>query len=75
MPCETFGNISQFYCKILPQSEYSGPRLVVYPRLLIQYISSDPTYLNADLFVRNLRTHKVVVTRDTLDMDVHRRFL
>jgi hypothetical protein len=39
------------------------------PRLLIQYIRSYPSYLDAVSSIRNQRTRRAVVARDPLNMD------
>jgi hypothetical protein len=52
-----------------PTPQAGGPRPVGCPRLLIQYIRSYPSYLQAVSSIRNLRTRHVVVTGVPLNMD------
>jgi hypothetical protein len=47
-----------------PNPQAGGPPLVGCPRLLIRYIRSYSTYLEAVSSIHNLRTRHAVVTRD-----------
>jgi hypothetical protein len=53
----------------MPNHRAGGPPLVGCPRLLMQYISSYPPYLEAIASIRNLRTRNGVETRDPLNVD------
>jgi hypothetical protein len=52
-----------------PNIHAAGSPLIDCPRLLIQYISSYPPYMEGFYSVRNPRTHLAVVTRDPLNME------
>jgi hypothetical protein len=49
--------------------QFGRPPLVGCPRLLIQYIRSNPPYLEAVSSIRNLRTRHAVMARDALNME------
>jgi hypothetical protein len=49
---------------LTPNLQAGGPRLLGCPRLLIRYIRSYPTYLEAISSIRNMSTRLALVTRD-----------
>jgi hypothetical protein len=57
----------------MPNTQAGGPSLVDYPRLLIQYIRSSLSYLEALSSIRKVRTRLTVVTRDPPNMDYYYR--
>jgi hypothetical protein len=53
-------------CSPTPNPQARGPPLVICARLLVQYILSYPSYLEAFSSIRNLRTRHAVKTCDNV---------
>jgi hypothetical protein len=71
--CVTFRNKMFFFIQwgvviSTPNRHSGGSSIVVYPRLLTQYIRSYPPYLEVVSSIRNPRTRQAVVTKDPLNM-------
>jgi hypothetical protein len=70
--CVTFRNVLSFCPPHNTQAR--GPPLVDLPRLLIQYIRSYPSYLEALLSIRDLRARHAVVIRTYVRCEMHTKF-